>query len=104
MKALKLAVVQFTPEFGNKEKNFSRMQKLVEDVTADIIVFPELCTTGYFFQSRAEVAKSAVIGVPSELGEEDVMAVIKLKLNVTTTPESILDFCQEKMAYFMLPR
>lgn len=51
-----------------------------------------------------DVAKSAVIGVPSKLGEEDVMAVIKLKLNTTTTPEEILDFCQDRMAYFMLPR
>jgi predicted amidohydrolase len=59
MKALKLAVVQFTPQFGKKQRNLSRMQELVEDVNADIIVFPELCTTGYFFQSRAEVAKSA---------------------------------------------
>jgi predicted amidohydrolase len=54
-----LAVVQFTPEFGEKQKNLSRMQELVEDVSADIIVFPELCTTGYFFLSREEVAKAA---------------------------------------------
>ncbi|MEJ2220586.1 MAG: nitrilase-related carbon-nitrogen hydrolase [Desulfobacterales bacterium] len=58
-KPLKLAVVQFTPEFGEKQKNLSRMRKLVEDVTADIFVFPELCTTGYFFLSRDEVAKAA---------------------------------------------
>ena len=59
MKPLKLAVVQFTPRFGEKEKNLARMQQLVEDITADIIVLPELCTTGYFFLSREEVAKSA---------------------------------------------
>ena len=59
MKPLKLAVVQFTPRFGEKEKNLSRMQQLVEDATADIIVFPELCTTGYFFLSRDEVIKTA---------------------------------------------
>lgn len=59
MKELTLAVVQFTPRFGEKKKNLSRMQKLVENVTADIIVFPELCTTGYFFLSRKEVTKVA---------------------------------------------
>ena len=58
-KALKLAVVQFTPRFGKKEENFSRMQELVENVSADIILFPELCTTGYFFLSREEVARVA---------------------------------------------
>ena len=59
MKPLRLAVVQFTPRFGDKERNFSRMQELVADITADIIVFPELCTTGYFFLSRQEVARVA---------------------------------------------
>lgn len=58
-KALTLAVVQFTPRFGDKESNLSRMRKLVEDISADIFVFPELCTTGYFFLSRQEVAKVA---------------------------------------------
>lgn len=68
MKPLTLAVVQFTPQFGEKEKNLARMQELVENVTADIIVFPELCTTGYFFLSREEVAKAAetVSGPSSE--------------------------------------
>jgi predicted amidohydrolase len=72
MKPLTLAVVQFTPEFGKKEKNLSRMQKLVEDITADIIVFPELCTTGYFFQSREEAAKAAetVSGPSSEFFQD----------------------------------
>jgi predicted amidohydrolase len=62
MKPLMLAVVQFTPRFGQKEKNLSRMQDLVADITADIIVFPELCTTGYFFLSREEVARVAETG------------------------------------------
>ena len=68
MKPLTLAVVQFTPEFGEKQQNLARMQELVENVTADIIVFPELCTTGYFFLSREEVAKAAetVSGPSSE--------------------------------------
>ena len=59
MKQLKLAAVQFTPEFNEKQKNFARMQQLVEKVTADIIVFPELCTTGYFFLAREEINQVA---------------------------------------------
>jgi hypothetical protein len=72
MKPLKLAVVQFTPEFGEKQKNLSRMQQLVEEVTADIILFPELCTTGYFFQSRHEAARAAetVSGPSSEFFQD----------------------------------
>jgi predicted amidohydrolase len=59
MKPLKLAVVQFTPEFNQKQKNFDRIGRLTEGLNADIIVLPELCTTGYFFLSREEAAEAA---------------------------------------------
>ena len=59
MKFITIAVVQFAPRFGHKARNLARMQQLVADVSADIIVFPELCTTGYFFQTREEVAAVA---------------------------------------------
>jgi predicted amidohydrolase len=59
MHTLKVAAVQFTPGFGQKEENLRRMERLVAGVAADVFVFPELCTTGYFFQSRAEAAAAA---------------------------------------------
>lgn len=59
MSLLRLAVVQFTPEFGEKENNLSRIESLVKGIEADIIVLPELCTTGYFFVSREEAEHMA---------------------------------------------
>jgi predicted amidohydrolase len=59
MNSVKLATIQFTPEFGQKEKNLARIQALTDGLDADIIVLPELCTTGYFFLSRKEVAEVA---------------------------------------------
>lgn len=59
MNSIKLAVIQFTPVFKNKEDNLSRINNLLKDVDADIIVLPELCTTGYFFLSRDETAELA---------------------------------------------
>ncbi|MFC1858912.1 nitrilase-related carbon-nitrogen hydrolase [Thermodesulfobacteriota bacterium] len=56
MNSLRLAVVQFTPEWGNKEKNLSKIHDMTESLNADLIVLPELCTTGYYFLSREEVA------------------------------------------------
>ena len=52
-------MVQFCPELGRKDANFSCMHRLTDDIDADIIVFPELCTTGYFFLSRDEVSEVA---------------------------------------------
>ncbi len=51
---LRLAVIQSNPQFGNIEFNLERLKTQVENVDADIFVFTELCSTGYFFQSRKE--------------------------------------------------
>lgn len=52
--SLQLAAVQFTPVFGDKSGNLNRISELLEPIQADIIVLPELCTSGYFFQSKEE--------------------------------------------------
>lgn len=51
-----------------------------------------------------KVLESAAIGVPSEVGEEDVKLYVILKKDETMTYEEVLDWCQERMAYFMVPR
>lgn len=50
------------------------------------------------------VYESAVIGVPSELSEEEVMAVIVLKQGQTLNSEEFIKYCGENMAYFAVPR
>jgi len=50
------------------------------------------------------VLESAAIAVASELGEDDVKIAVVLKPGVETTPEALLSFCAERMAYFMAPR
>ena len=50
------------------------------------------------------VFESAVIGVPSELSEEEVFALIIVKDGLEIKPEELLDFCQERMAHFAIPR
>ena len=51
-----------------------------------------------------KVLESAAYGVKSELGEDEVMVSVVLKPGEFMTPEELLDFCQGKMAYFMIPR
>ena len=53
---------------------------------------------------HAAVLESAVFGVPSELGEDDVMAVVVLKPGQSLAPEALIAHCQEQMARFMVPR
>ena len=48
--------------------------------------------------------ESAVYGVPSPIGGQEVMAAIVLKPGTTLAPEEILDFCTDKMPHFAVPR
>jgi carnitine-CoA ligase len=51
-----------------------------------------------------EVLESAVYGVPSSIGGQEVMAAIVLKPGSILAPEALLDFCTERMAHFAVPR
>lgn len=56
---MNVAVVQFSPRFGDRRANLQRMDALTADVAADLVVFPELCTSGYFFTTRREAEAAA---------------------------------------------
>lgn len=55
----KVGILQFEPELLKKEKNLEQIKKLLEPVSADLIVLPELAVSGYLFQSFEELKKVA---------------------------------------------
>ncbi|QCS44859.1 nitrilase family protein [Natrinema versiforme] len=58
--ATRVAVAQTIPEFGAVEPNRDRTVDIVrENASADLVVLPELSTTGYVFDSIEEVAALA---------------------------------------------
>lgn len=50
------------------------------------------------------VAECAAVGVPSELGEEEVMIVVVPRGDEHPDPAELTSFCAERMAAFMVPR
>ena len=54
--------------------------------------------------SHPAILESVVIAVPSELGEDDVKAVVVLKKGQKLQPEELLKYCEDRMAYFAIPR
>ena len=50
------------------------------------------------------VAESAAIGIPSDLTEEEVMVVVVLQEGAELQPEGLLDFCQDRLPHFAVPR
>jgi crotonobetaine/carnitine-CoA ligase len=55
-------------------------------------------------ETHPDVLECAVMGVPSEMTEEEVLACVVLRPNAVLTPAALLDFCASRMARFMLPR
>jgi len=52
---MKIAALQFKPEFGNIDGNIRRILESCAEVRADLMVLPELCTTGYQFRDEEEL-------------------------------------------------
>jgi carnitine-CoA ligase len=50
------------------------------------------------------VLEAAVVGVPTELGEEEVLAILTPKPGATIKNEDLLSFLQDRLPYFMVPR
>ena len=50
------------------------------------------------------VAEAAAVGVPSELGEDDVLVVLTLQPGAVLDFAELLDFCAARMPYFCVPR
>ncbi|OBF96564.1 ATP-dependent acyl-CoA ligase [Mycobacterium sp. 852014-52450_SCH5900713] len=54
--------------------------------------------------SHPAVAEAAAVGVPSALGEDDILVVLTLRPGATVDYAELLDFCSARMPYFCVPR
>jgi crotonobetaine/carnitine-CoA ligase len=61
------------------------------EVEAEIIRFPS-------------IREAAALAVPSELGEDEVMAVVAPAPGQTIDPAQLIEFLRDRLAYFMIPR
>ncbi len=50
------------------------------------------------------VLESAAYAVPSDLGEDEVKVSIVLRPDTKLSPEQLIDFCRDRMAYYAVPR
>lgn len=52
---MKVAVVQFNPNFKQLDVNLDFLKEKSENIQADLICFPEMATSGYFYLSAEEL-------------------------------------------------
>lgn len=56
---IRAAFAQFCPDFGNRSRNLSVIQRMTRaNADADLIVYPELAVCGYEFVNRGEALES----------------------------------------------
>ncbi|CAN5390865.1 carbon-nitrogen hydrolase [soil metagenome] len=53
---MRCSVLQFTPVFRDVDANTTAIVQLIASTKSDVIILPELATSGYFFTSRDEAA------------------------------------------------
>jgi predicted amidohydrolase len=58
---VKVGFMQFFPLFGRKEENVERVINSLRGANADLLVLPELFSTGYLFLNEEELRRSAEI-------------------------------------------
>jgi crotonobetaine/carnitine-CoA ligase len=54
--------------------------------------------------AHPSVLESAAVAVKSPMGEDEVMVCLIKRPGFGLTPEELMAFCEERMAYFMIPR
>lgn len=55
----KVGVLQFEPKLFKVDENLANLQNMLQGIDADLVVLPELATSGYVFNSKEEVFKVA---------------------------------------------
>ena len=80
---LRMGFFQFRPLFGKVRHNLNKITRALKQVSADLIVLPELPFTGYYFKSREEVQVLA----------EDIRH--------SSTVETLTGLCWEKDLYLV---
>jgi predicted amidohydrolase len=56
---VRAAFLQFSPAYLRVETNLEAVEAQISSVDVDLLVLPELFTSGYFFQSRGDLAEVA---------------------------------------------
>ncbi len=84
----KVGCCQYDPQLLDIKANLKKMESLLDGVKADLIILPELASSGYVFNSKAEAASVA------EDGLSGPSATLFKKLSHDNNTSYVLGFCE----------
>ncbi len=88
---MKVAVVQMQPELGNCEANLDRICSMLIRADAEVVIFPELALSGYFFTDRQQLYALAIERTSAILGAIEDVASTERKIAIVGFPERDAD-------------
>ncbi len=86
-----IAAIQFTPQFANTDANVAYITSLITSTPADVLVFPELATSGYFFCSPHELDGIALEQNSQVLQQLMHVAELNKRIVIVGFPERLTD-------------
>lgn len=92
---MKIALYQFAPLWGNVPGNLKKIELILcSQTNIDLWILPELCTTGYLFNSKTEISS---IAEPFQGGQTSSwLESITKRLN-TSVIMGVAEKCKEKL-------
>ncbi len=73
---MRIGFYQFSPFYGEKDKNLEVIKEVIKKSRADLIVFPELATSGYLIKNKEFLKKNA-FSVPDSFEFEELKKVVR---------------------------
>jgi len=52
---MRIGFLQFCPELFHEKQNLDKISLMLQNCNTDLVVLPELCTSGYLFESKEEM-------------------------------------------------
>jgi predicted amidohydrolase len=99
---MKLAIVQTFPMYRDTIANFKSIMQSIQSIDSDLIVFPELATSGYFFTDTSEIMPHALTwNESSELHSIQEKATQKDTIIVLGFPERVGEAIYNSAGIFM---
>lgn len=89
---MKVGFCQFDVSYKNVEGNLVKVKEMLSEAEADLIVLPELCFSGYYFQTKEELFKYSDDTIQKKIiGELHNIAKSKNMYIVTGLAEKVKD-------------
>ena len=79
---MRVGFLQFNPQLFHEKQNLDKISKMLQNCNADLVVLPELCTSGYLFKSNIEMeslsstADGRIPGFFKNISERENTAIV----------------------------